>query len=152
LGNTSIRPQQRRYHRDITDRVDEKTNAFAELGDHDAGQGGANDARGVDHRRVQRHGVGEIIGFDELMNQRLACRHVESVDQSKGDAKHNDVRGLNPTRQSEQRQQQRLGQSSALTPHGNPVARVAVADHATDRSQEKYRNLRGETYDAEQGR
>ncbi len=77
--------------------------------------------RRVDHRRIKRHGIRQIINGNQLVHQRLARGHIEGVDDAQDDTQENDVKRLNPTRQRERRENDRLQQRRALGPDGDPV-------------------------------
>jgi len=56
------------------------------------------------------------------MDQRLARRQIEGVDDAQGDAERDNMQRMNPAHQRQQRQHQGLRQGRALSPDGHPMA------------------------------
>ena len=84
--------QQRKDHRDVADAVDQKAPAFADGADDHARDRRADQPRGVDHRRVERDRVRQVLApLHHLDHERLARRHVEGVDQSLHQRERDDV-------------------------------------------------------------
>lgn len=67
-------------------------------GRHDEpGEAGTDDARQIEHGRVQGDSIGQAFGsIDHLADARLPCGHVEGVDGSQKDADHEDNRIARP--------------------------------------------------------
>ncbi len=98
-----MHPRQCHDDRQITERVDYKAGAFAEFGDDDTGQAWTDNPRGVDDGWIERDGIRQIFGIDELVDQRLARRHIEGVYGARECAQHHDVDRLDPAGERQNR-------------------------------------------------
>lgn len=80
-GARDAHGQERRDDGDVGDRVDQEAPTFADGGDDGAADGRPDDARGVEHRRVQGDGVGQVGAvLDHLDDEGLPRRRIEGVD------------------------------------------------------------------------
>ena len=72
--------------RQITEAVEEKTDAFPQAHNHEAREGRANEASAIGDRGVEGQGVAQVGGLlDELAHQRLACGHIQGIDHPQQD-------------------------------------------------------------------
>ena len=64
-------------------RVDDEGRRDAERADRQPGDGRPDDPGAVEHRRVERDRVADVLAPDHLDRERLADRHVDGVDASR---------------------------------------------------------------------
>ena len=60
--------------------VHRKTSRYADHADQDAADCGTNDARAVEHCRVEGNGTPHLFAWNHLREERLSNRHVDRVD------------------------------------------------------------------------
>ena len=144
--------QQSDNHGDVADGVGCKAPAFADFRDQDSGDGGANDARAIEHRRVESDGVHQVFLADHVDQEGLASGDVEGVDHAEQSGKDKDVRDLDAVGQGEPGEDSGEDHGSDLGGDDEALAIDAVGGDASKGSDEKDRNLAGEAYATEQQR
>src|SRR5262249_54853954 len=94
---------------DKTEGIEKKVSGHAEEGHGVSAQSGTEDTRGIELRRVESDGVGEVFTLDELRHQRLVAGGVHGHGHSvaEGDGGHSPDRDLlKPGKTGEQEGQQ----------------------------------------------
>jgi hypothetical protein len=130
-----------------------KHHASPNRGDEHAGGAGAEQAGGVDDRRVERDRVGQILAaIDDLHDEALSGRDVKRVDQALHDGENDQVRDVDRAAEGEPREGERLKHRQRLRRNDGAAEVPAINQHAGDGREEKRRDLPGEADDAEQRR
>ena len=142
--------QERYDHGDITEAVDEEAVAFADGRDHYAGDGGADEARGIHHGRIERDGVGDVGALIHHLNHEgLAGGHIESVDEARMRASamisQTVMMGRGPEGERE-----RLNHGEDLGDHDGAMPVPAIHPDTGEGPEHEGGDLAGEAYDAEE--
>jgi hypothetical protein len=91
LSPLDIHREQRGNNSQVADGIDEEAPGLAGQGDEDARDRRPNEAGGVDERGIQSDGVGKVLSLsDHLDEERLPCRHVESIQDALNQAEDDD--------------------------------------------------------------
>ncbi len=144
-------PQQRGNHRDVAHRVDQEAPALAHRRDQQARNRRPDEPRHVDHRRVERDGVAEVLlVVDHRDEERLPARHVEGVDRALAHAEHDDRLHRNPPADRQHRQDERLHHRARLRDDEQPMAVPPIDVEAGHRPEHERGKAPGEPDDAEQ--
>ncbi len=137
----------------VTDTVDEKAPAFVGRRDHHAGNRRPEQARDVDHRRVQRDRVAEIgLVLDQRDEECLPARHVERVDDALQHTEPDNRSDGDVAGQRQPGQSERLQHRHDLRGDQQPATVPAIDEDAGERTEHERGKLSGEADDAEQPR
>ena len=138
---------------DVADRVDQEAPALAHRRDHDAGDGGSRDARAVDHRRVQRDRVEQVLAAaDHLDHERLPRRDVERVRDAEQRSQDEEMPHLDGAGERDCREDERENHHGGLRADEDAPPIRAIRHDAAERRQQKDRNLARESDQAEKRR
>ncbi len=138
---------------EVTEAVKEEAPAFAESGDHEAGDGGADETSAVGHRGVDGDGIREVVAVvDHLDEEGLAGGHVEGVDEALERGEGDDLPKINDVSESERGHGERLDGGENLRPDEQLAAIKAFDPYAGERAEKKGEDLAGEADDAEKKR
>src|SRR5438876_999124 len=115
-------------HGDVANAI--RVEAHANGGDRDqhSRDRRADDTGGVEHGRVERDRVHEILFADELHDERLAGGNVERVDDAEEHRQHHDLPRRDPAGPHEHGQRQRLEHLQSLRPHDEATLVHAIHD------------------------
>jgi hypothetical protein len=138
-----VHEQQARDHRKIADRVQQEAPPFADGRDQRPRDGRTYDARAIEHRRVERDGIDEIVAADHVRDERLACRDIERVHhaEKRGNRKH--VRHLDAPGEREAGERAGEQHRGRLRCDENRVTSSRVCNRPADRREQEHRNLPG---------
>jgi hypothetical protein len=141
----------RNHPRPEAEAVHDKTPALADGGDQDSRDRGADQAGGVDHGRIQRDGVPQVLGvpLDHVHDEGLADRHVERVNGAQQDAEDNDRPDADRVGEDQDGEGQSLNQGKRLGQEEHLVPVPAVGEDAGERGDHEHRQLPRETDDPE---
>ena len=142
--------QQAGDHGDVAGAVGEEAPALADDGYQQAGNGRTDNARRVEHGRVQRDGVHEVGLADHLHDEGLARGDVEGVDHAEQRGKHEDVPDLDGVGEGQSREDEGQQHGGGLGGDDHAPAAVTIGDDAGDGGEQKERNLPGESDAAQQ--
>src|SRR6266513_3604214 len=141
-------PEQREPHReeagdhgDVAHAVQEEAHADAGDSDQDSRDRRADDPGGVEHGRVERDRVHEVLFADELHDERLAGGNVERIDDAEEHRQHHDLPRRDPTGPHEHGQRQRFEHLQSLCPHDE--ATLVHAIHDDTRVQREQQHAQG---------
>jgi hypothetical protein len=132
-------------HRDIADAVRKEAPAFADFRHEDSGDRRADDARAVEHGRVQRYGVHQILLADHVNEKGLAAWDVEGVDDAEQRGENEDVPDLNDSGERQSAQNKGENHRSGLGSDDDLLAVFPVGDDAPQRSHQENRELARES-------
>jgi hypothetical protein len=135
---------------DVADAIGEKAPAFAEPCDQDAGDGGADHARTVEHGGVQGDGVHEVVFANHVDEEGLAAWDVKGVDYAEQGREDEDVPDLDFVGEGERGQDEGKDHGGGLGGDDDTLAVHTIGGNATDRRHEKNWDLTGEADCAEQ--
>src|SRR3989454_1012793 len=128
-------------HGDVAHAVQEEAHADAGDPDQHSRDRRADDPGGVEHGRVERDRVHEILFADELHDERLAGGNVERVDDAEEHGQHHDLPRRDPAGPHEHGQRQRLEHLQSLRPHDE--ATLVHAIHHDTRVQREQQHAQG---------
>ena len=112
---------------DVADGIGGKAPAFADFRHQNSGDGGADDARTVEHRGIQGDGVHQIFFADHVNEEGLASGNIEGVDDSEQGREHKDVPDLDASGQRKDSQNAGENHGGGLSGDDEPL-RLAVAE------------------------
>ena len=133
--------EQTRDHRDVAGAVGKKAPAFAKLRHQYAPHRRPYNARPIEHRRVQRNGVHQVLFADHLHQERLPSGQVESIHHAQQSRQHKHMRDLDAMAQHQGRKHQREQHGRRLRGKDDAAAIVTVGNDSTDGREQKYRDL-----------
>ena len=140
-------------HREVAHAVDEVAPALVRQGDDHAGHARADEARRIEHRRVQGDGIAQIaLVLDQRDDERLPAGHVERVDDALEDADDDQPANRNGAGKGQPGKHERDDHRRGLRADQQPVAVPAVDEDSRERGEEERRELRGEADDPQQQR
>ena len=143
--------QQRRNYRQVTEAVNQEAPAFAGDRNHRAGNRWTDQTRRIDHGRVQRDGIGQVLAvFHHLDDKGLPRRHIESVDRPLKHTEQDDVDDGNAMAQRQRRQAEGLNHRQRLRDHQHAMAIPAIDPDTRERPQQQHGDLAGEAHQTEQ--
>ena len=121
LHGLDVHHQQRGDHGKIAEAIQQKTPAFADGRNHQAGNSRTNQARAIRHGRIDGDGITEIAAvFHHLHQKRLAAGHVKGIDQALHGGESNDLPQIDDMRQRKRSQAPVIGRRQA--PASRPEA------------------------------
>src|SRR3989441_3686227 len=115
-------------HGDVAHAVQEEAHADAGDPDQHSRDRRADDPGGVEHGRVERDRVHEILFADELHDERLAGGNVERIDDAEEHRQHHHLPRRDPAGPHEHGQRQRLEHLQSLCPHDEATLVHAIHD------------------------
>ena len=112
-------------------------------GRHDEpGNAGADDARQIEHGRVQGDRIGQEVGpIDHLADARLSRGHVEGVDGTQKNADHEDNRIARPLGQSQEPHEQGDEEEHELRRLNQALLVDAIDQGPGEKAQDEDRDL-----------
>ena len=138
---------------EVADAVNEEAVAFAGNCDHHAGERRTDQARHIDHGRIQRDGVTQILFiFDHFHEERLAAGHVKRIDRALQSAKPDDFVNGDAVAQGECGEREGLQHRERLRDEQNIAAIQAVHPDSGEGREKKCGDLSREADDAQQER
>ncbi len=131
-------------HGDIADCICEKTPAFANPRHQQACDGRANYARAIEHGRIQRDRVHQVLAADHVDQKRLPRRNVECIHRAKQGRQYDDFPDAHDVRERENCEDERKNHRRNLRADDDAMAIPAVGGHAADGGEQKYGDLPSE--------
>ena len=138
--------QQTNDHGDVAHRVDEEAPALADLCYKDPGNSRADDARPVEHGRVQRDGVHQIFLAHHVHQKRLPRGDVDRIHHPQKCGQYKYVPHLHGVgkRKGGQNKCQNHGRNLGADDHA--LAVEPIGGDPTQGRDQKYRDLAGESH------
>src|SRR5947207_5430379 len=134
-GGRAVGPEGGEAHRqepgddgDVAHPVQQEAQADAGRTDHHARDGRADDPRRVEHGRVQRDRIHQVVPAHEFRDERLAAGNVERIDDPEEHRHHHHLPRRHPAGPHERRQRQRFEHLQRLGPHDEGALVHAVHD------------------------
>src|SRR6266702_4156600 len=128
-------------HGDVAHAVQEEAHADAGDPNQHSRNRRADDPGGVEHGRVERDRVHEILFADELHDERLAGGNVERIDDAEEHRQHHDLPRRDPAGPHEHGQRERFEHLQSLRPHDE--ATLVHAIHDDTRVQREQQHAQG---------
>src|SRR5215813_2906942 len=118
--------------RQIADAVNRETHALTKVCHDRTGQSRADDARAVDQSRIEGNSAGEIILPDDLLQEGLPRRHLESLQRAGHEGQSKDLPDIDPATDSQHTQGQGLAHEQYLRRETYAVAIETVGNDASE--------------------
>ncbi len=112
----------------------------------------ADDARAVEHGRVQGDGIHQVFAADHVDEECLPRGNVERIDHTESGGQHHDLPHLDAMGEGERRENRRQNHRRDLRADDHAPAIMTVGHDATDWRHDEHGDLAGEAYRAQQQR
>ena len=117
--------------------VEQERRRDARRGDDEAADGGPDDARAVEHRRVERDRVGEVLAADHLDAERLTDRHVDRVGDAQRERDEHEHPDLDGARHDQQEDDEREDHLATCVDDQEPALGQRVGDDAGEQAEQQ---------------
>ena len=126
-------------HRDEAEPVEEEGLGHPEDADRETCHGRANDTCRIEHRRVERDRVVEVLAAHHLDDERLASGHVERLDAAQQEREHEDLPDLDQSGRDERRERECQDHQDGLGGHERPALRQMIGDEPAEQAEDQHR-------------
>ncbi len=147
-----VHQQQADDHRHIADGIYSEARSLANLGDQDCRYSRAHNARAVEHGRIERDGVHQVILANHVDKEGLAPWDVEGVHHAEQGCQDENVRYMDAVGEGKPGQDCCQNHGCGLSSNDQAVAVDPIHDSTAEGCQQKNGNLAGETDRAQQQR